>query len=186
MRKAITLLTALTATAASVASFATLAESPDWRYVEGGYSKMDFDDNESFEPDGFVLSSKYLLNSNIYLNGEYSNFEEGSFDFDMLTLGAGYRMPLNATTDAYFGANFERIDGDVDDETGYSVNAGVRSMVTEQVELLGEVGYYDVEDGDATFKVGANYYITPQWAVGANYKLMDDLDIMQVTARYSF
>ena len=114
MRKAITLLTALTATAASVASFATLAESPDWRYVEGGYSKMDFDDNESFEPDGFVLSSKYLLNSNIYLNGEYSNFEEGSFDFDMLTLGAGYRMPLNATTDAYFGANFERIDGDFD------------------------------------------------------------------------
>lgn len=95
-------------------------------------------------------------------------------------------MPLNATTDAYFGANFERIDGDFDDETGYSVNAGVRSMVTEQVELLGEVGYYDVEDGDATFKVGANYYITPQWAVGANYKLMDDLDVMQVTARYSF
>lgn len=183
MRKVISLLAGLTL---SATSFITLADSPEWRYVEGGYTKMDFDDNESFEPDGFVVSSKYLLNSNIYLNGEYSNFEEGSFDFDMLTLGAGYRLPINNTTDAYFGANFERIDGDFDDETGYSVNAGLRSMVTEQVELLGEVGYYDVEDGDTTFKVGANYYITPQWAIGASYKLIDELDIMQVTARYSF
>ena len=114
---------------------------------------MDFDDNESFEPDGLTVNGKYLLNSNWYLNGEYSFFEEGSFDFDMLTLGAGYRLPVNATTDAYFGANLERID---------------------------------VDDGEATFKVGANYYITPQWAVGANYKVIDDLDIMQVTARYAF
>lgn len=183
MRKMITLLAGLTL---STTSFVSLADSPDWRFVEGGYTKMDFDDNESFEPDGFVLSSKYLLNSNIYFNGEYSSFEEGSFDFDMLTLGAGYRMPINATTDAYFGANFERIDNDSADENGYSINAGLRSMVTEQVELMGEVGYYDVDDGDATLKVGANYYFTPQWAVGASYKLIDDLDIMQVTARYSF
>ncbi|WP_346993212.1 hypothetical protein [Alteromonas gracilis] len=43
-----------------------------------------------------------------------------------------------------------------------------------------------MDDGEATFKVGANYYITPQWAVGANYKVIDDWDIMQVTARYAF
>ena len=35
-------------------------------------------------------------------------------------------------------------------------------MITEQVELAGEVGYYDVDDGEASFRVGANYYITPQ------------------------
>jgi long-subunit fatty acid transport protein len=184
MRKSITLITA--AIAAATLPLSAMADKPDWRYVEGGYTKMDFDDNESFEPDGLTVNSKYLLNSNWYLNGEYSFFEEGNFDFDMLTLGAGYRLPINATTDAYFGANLERVDGDVDDETGYSINAGLRSMITEQVELAGEIGYYDVDDGEATFKVGANYYITPQWAVGANYKIIDDLDIMQVTARYAF
>ena len=95
-------------------------------------------------------------------------------------------MPVNASTDAYVGANIERVDGDVEDDTGYSINAGLRSMLTEQVELAGEGGYYDVDDGEATFKIGANYYITPQWAVGASYKFIDDLDIMQVTARYAF
>lgn len=190
MNKAITLLTALTApiaaVVATVAPTAALADKPDWRYVEGGYTKLDFDNNESFEPDGLTINGKYLLNANWYLNGEYSFFEEGNFDFDMLTVGGGYRLPVNATTDAYFGANLERVDGDFDDETGYSINAGLRSMITEQVELAGEVGYYDVDDGEPTFKVGANYYITPQWAVGASYKLIDELDIMQVTARYAF
>lgn len=184
MYKAITLLTALTATALPLTAN---TDKPDWRYVEGGYTKMDFDGNESFEPDGLTVNGKYLMNSNWYLNGEYSFFEEGNFDFDMLTLGAGYRLPLTATTDAYFGANVERVDGDGDiDDTGYSVNAGLRSMLTEQVELAGELGYYDVDDGEAFFKVGANYYITPAWAVGANYKVIDDWDIMQVTARYAF
>ena len=71
-------------------------------------------------------------------------------------------------------------------ENGYSINAGLRSMVTEQIELNGEIGYYDVFDGEATIKIGANYYVTPQWAFGASYKSVDDLDILQVNARYAF
>ena len=115
MRKSITLIAA----SHSGTSLSAMADKPDWRYVEGGYTKWTFDDNESFEPDGLTVNGKYLLNSNWYLNSEYSFFEEGS-GFDMLTLGAGYRLPVNATTDAYFGANLERIDGDVNDETGYA------------------------------------------------------------------
>ena len=51
MYKAITLLTVLTATALPLTAN---ADKPDWRYVEGGYTKMDFDGNESFEPDGLT------------------------------------------------------------------------------------------------------------------------------------
>ncbi len=182
MRKSVSVLAGVLTLSASAAVMA----APDWRYVEGGYTQLDFDNNESFEPDGLAIESKYLLNQNVYLNGEYRFFEENSFDFDMLTVGAGYRMPLNATTDAYFGANLERVDLDGDDDTGYSLSAGVRSMITEQVELMGEVGYYDVDDGEATVKVGGQYYITPQWAFGASYEMIDEIDIMQVTARYSF
>ena len=69
MRKAITLLAALTA---ATLPLSAMADKPDWRYVEGGYTKMDFDGNESFEPDGLTINGKYLLNSNWYLNGEYS------------------------------------------------------------------------------------------------------------------
>ena len=66
MNKAITLLTALTfplaslaAVVATVAPTAALADKPDWRYVEGGYTKLDFDNNESFEPDGLTINGKY-------------------------------------------------------------------------------------------------------------------------------
>ncbi|QJR80830.1 TonB-dependent receptor [Alteromonas pelagimontana] len=167
-------------------SFSALADSPDWQYVEGGYTALDIDNAGGFDPDGATIGGKYMLKNNIYLSGDYSFFEDHSIDIDMLSLGAGYRMRINAMTDAYVGANYERIDSDFDDENGYSVNAGIRSRVTDQVELAGEIGYYDVDEGDVTVKVGANYYFTPQWAIGASYEKLDDADITQVTARYAF
>ena len=182
MQKSLTIIASLTAASLSFTALAT----PSWRYVEGGYSTMDFDGNGNFDPDGFTVASKYLLNENVYLNGELRYLEEGNFDATTQTLGAGYRMPLNSTTDAFFGANFERVDTDGGDETGYSINAGVRSMVTDQIELAGQVGYYDLDDGEATLKLGANYYFTPRWAVGVSWETIDDADITQVTARYTF
>ena len=59
-------------------------------------------------------------------------------------------------------------------------------MLTDQVEVLGEIGYYDLDDGDMTVKAGANYYFTPRWAVGLSYEKVDDLDITQLNARYTF
>lgn len=89
-------------------------------------------------------------------------------------------------TDAYFGANCEELDTSGDNESGYSLNAGVRTMLRRQFELSGEVGCYYIEDGEATMKVSANYYFINDWAVGASYEMIDDLNIMSLTARYSF
>lgn len=111
--------------------FIVMVDKFDWCYVEGGYIKMDFDDNEFFELDGLIVNGKYLLNSNWYLNGEYSFFEEGNFDFDMLILGVGYCLFVNVIIDVYFGVNLECIDGDVNDEIGYSINVGFCSMIIE-------------------------------------------------------
>lgn len=164
-------------------SSSAMAASPDWRFVEGGYTNADIGRGDF---DGIDVGGVYLLENNVYVTGEYKMLDDSGTDLDMTTVGLGYRMPLNATTDAYFGANFERIDVESYDDNGYSVNAGVRSMVSEQVELLGQIGYYDVDDGDVTVKVGANYYVSPRWAVGASYEKIDDLDITQLNARYTF
>ena len=91
------------------------------------------------------------------------------------------------TCDIHFEENeLFQVDTDAADENGYSVNTGVRSMVTQEVELMGEVGYYDVDDGDVTMKVGANYYFAPSWAAGVSYKKIGDIDMTQITARYTF
>ena len=54
MRKSFTLIAA--ALTAATLPLTAMADKPDWRYVEGGYTKMDFDDNESFEPDGLTVN----------------------------------------------------------------------------------------------------------------------------------
>lgn len=163
-----------------------LAASPAWRYAEGGYTTLDPDGNGNVEPDGVFIGGKYMLQDNIYLNGEFSLMGDGGYDFNTLTAGAGYRLPINGNTDAYFGANLERIDSDGYDDTGYSLNAGLRSMLTPELEVNGELGYYDVNDGDTTLKFGANYYFTPQWALGASFEFRDNADITQLSARYVF
>lgn len=182
MRKSTTALALLIA--AGTFSTAVLANGPAWRYVEGGYTSLDGDGG--LDADGAFIGGKYQINPNVYLNGEFTFVEEGSADINLLTLGGGYIVPLNTTTDAYAGINFERVDTDGYDDNGYSLAAGVRSMVTDVVEVTGELGYYDVSDGDITFKVGGNYYISPELSVGASYKFMDGGDIMQLGARYAF
>lgn len=180
MRKSIILSSALIA---GSFSFTALAESPNWRYVEGGYALLDTD---AAEYDGVGVNAKYLLQNNIYLNGDYTNVTDNGFDINTITAGAGYRIPLNGMTDAYVGVNFERVDTDAVEENGYSINTGVRSMVTPELELLGEVGYYDVDDGDMSVKVGANFYFTRNWAAGVSYKKIDNVDMTLVSARYAF
>ncbi len=169
--------------AATTLSSAAMAASPNWRFAEGGYTNAEIGRADF---DGLDLGATYLLDNNIYVTGDYSMLDESGTDLDLLTLGAGYRLPLNSFTDAYFGLNYERAEVENNEDSGYSLNAGVRSMVTEQVELQGELGYYDIDDGDVTVKVGANYYFSPRWAVGASYEKIDDLDITQLNARYTF
>lgn len=160
------------------------AKTPDWNYVEGGYLRYDSDGD--FDPDGLQVNGKYSLDTHFYLNGEYGWAENNGVDFTTMTLGGGYRLSLNATTDIYAGANFERIDSDYYDDNGYSLVSGVRSFITPELEVNGELGYLDLDDGDVTFKAGAYYYLNPQLAFGASYELMDDVDVFQLSGRYAF
>ena len=174
-------------------SGAALANDPKWHFIEGGYTTMDFDGYDgSFDPDGFVFKGSTLIAPQIYLHGEYDYMESDLFDENIdvntLTIGVGYIMPLTQHTDAFAGINYERLDVDGDDPDGYSLDVGVRSMVTEVIELTGQIGYLDMDGGDSdfTFKVGAQYYFTPQFSLGASYENLDSYDVTQVTARYYF
>jgi hypothetical protein len=180
------------ATALTLSAFIStgvLAAKPNWSFVEGGYSSYETDDN--FDPDGFTIGGKYLINKNIYANGEFQWLENntgltGDADYLTFTLGGGYIFPVNTTTDAYAGVNLERVDADGYNDNGFSVNAGIRSMLTTQVEVYGELGYYDLDDGDATLKLGGQYYFNDEFSIGGNLKFYDDADVIQVTARYTF
>lgn len=128
----------------------------DWCYVEGGY--FSYDGDGGFDLDGLQVNGKYLFDFNFYVNGEFGWVEIGNIDFIILMFGGGYCLVVNSIIDVYVGVNFECIDVDFYDDNGYSLNVGVCSMLIFELEVNGELGYLDLDDGDIIFKVGVYYY----------------------------
>ena len=72
------------------------------------------------------------------------------------------------------------------DDNGYGITAGIRSMLSEQFELRGVIRYIDIEEDDTAFEIGADYFFTPQFSFGATYVIADDVDLLGISARYTF
>lgn len=185
----------LTLMTAAFISTSTLAESPDWNFVEAGYASTDIDGLSEISPAGFSISGSKLLNENVFMAASYSrlsdDFQGIDFDLDQASAGIGYRYGLTPTTDVYVAASYESIEvsasGVSYDESGYGLTLGVRSMLTEVFELSGSIGYVDIADDSETgFTVAAYYDLTNQVSVGAHYSASADVDTTGVSVRYSF
>ena len=186
----------LLALALGVVSINAFAAAPSWDYVQAGYVSTDFDDADiDFKPSGFSLSGAKLLGENVFVTGTYSQQSDDIFgvdiDLDMASLGLGYRYGLTQNTDFFGVVSYENIEisgaGESEDDNGYGLTAGVRSIVTDSVELRGAIRYLDIaDDGDTFFVAGADYFFSPQFAIGVSYETSSDLSFFNVNARYNF
>ncbi|MFT6896830.1 MAG: opacity protein-like surface antigen [Paraglaciecola sp.] len=176
---------ALLVAASLLGAPAVFAASPNFNYVEGGYTKLDFD-KSNFEPDGVKISGSASVSNNLFLNGSYSDASD-RVDYNQLSLGLGYRVAANSNTDVYGIVSYEEMEiGNVDDN-GYGLTAGVRSFITPNIELDGGLSYVDIDRNDETFlNLGASYYITKEAAVNVAYRTSDDSDTITFSGRYSF
>jgi hypothetical protein len=194
----------LIAIAALASAPGALADSPDWKYVEGSYLTSEFDDNDAddVEPDGFGIKGSWLFEENWFVQGSYEDQEDdinvpgfGSFDveFSNFNIGGGYRYGLQENTDIYGRVSFESWDIEVgpfdEDDQGYSAAAGIRSVIWEGLEVNAEGGYIDVGDffdGEGFWNVGAIYNLPMGLGFGVSYGKIDDLETLKGTVRYSF
>jgi hypothetical protein len=189
----------------SVASTQVMA-GPNWNQASASYLSADIGDNDDI--DGLGLSGTKLLNSNFFLAGSYSSLTLETFnafgyevdaDLNFLSLGVGARKAVAGNTDIYGIVSYEKIDlsvstgfggfysAAVDDESGYGLRIGVRSMMTPKVEVNGEISYIDVlDDAETGFGFGAAYYFTNQFSAGAGYNTSDDIDTLNLTATFNF
>lgn len=184
------------AVALSVASAGAFAAAPAWDFIQGSYVITDFDESDfSYEPDGFAFSGSKLITDDIFITGEYSMQEDDilgiDVDLDMLTLGVGYRYALSNKTDLFGIVSYEDVEisrtGLSDDEDGFGLQAGVRSMILDNLELRGAIKYIDLdEDDDTSVLVSADYFFSPVFAVGVSYETSDDLSTFGLNARYNF
>ena len=170
----------------SVLSFGAMADGPSFNNVEVGYSNVDFDGIVDLS--GFELKSSWELSDNWYLAGDYSDVSEGGFDMNLMSFGVGYKNHFS--TNSAFFAQLEYAEMEADggvDEDGYEVTFGIRSMVSEQVELKAAIEYLEIDNEDTTSLVlGSAYNFSDNIAAYAEYKYESDVSRYGVGLRFSF
>ena len=178
-------------------SLNAFAASPSYDFVKAGYVQADIEDAGDFEPTGFQIQGFKSLNENVYLTGRYGQLGEDvsgvDIDLDYASAGVGYRYGLTQNTDFFGEVTYEYVNLDIEldsisgeDDNGYGITAGIRSMLSEQFELRGAIRYIDIEEDETAFEIGADYFFTPQFSFGATYVIADDVDLLGVSARYTF
>ena len=176
------------------------AESPRWDSASISYQSVDVDGDKLT---GFAISGSKLLGEDFFVVGSYGNASDDieiynssvEVDFNTLSVGLGYRHSISQTTDVFGVVSYEDMeveasyqgDSESESENGYGLTIGVRSMVSEKVELSGSLKYVDIADETETaFGVSALYNFTDQFSAGVGYSKADDVDTLSISAIYFF
>ena len=178
------------------------AESIRWDSASLSYQSMDSDGNEFT---GFEISGTTLVSENFFVAGSYSSVSadievvDSKVDIDLNTLsvGIGYRHGISSHTDIFGILSYEYLEIETlfrgqsadDNENAYVLEAGIRSLVTEHIELSGSISYIGIDDeSETSFNLSAMYHFTDQFSAGAGYGKpdSDDVDFLSLSAVYFF
>ncbi|MEM7610849.1 MAG: outer membrane beta-barrel protein [Pseudomonadota bacterium] len=186
------LLAALGALAINAAP--ALAEGPDYDYLEFRYAETELDAGSfDVEGDGFVANGSFEFAETVHLFVGYDTLEfDDNVELDTLILGAGLAVPLSNRTDLVFRGGFVDASFETpffeDDDDGYFMSAGVRSMVTPDIELYGDWRRIDLDnsgDENAT-TIGGDFFVTDTLAVGPSITWIDDTTTWTLGAKLYF
>jgi hypothetical protein len=176
-----------------VIALPALAEGPEYTFAEVGFGRIDLDGlDESVDADAYNLGVSVEFGPS--LQG-FLNYGTADFGFDTeldeWAVGMGFHGSLSATSDfvvnlAFLHAEVRTLFGSDTDE-GFGVSTGIRSMVTPKVELAGFVSYADYDSGGEFGVTGkAWYFLTRQFAIGANVGIAEDVTRYGITGRFYF
>lgn len=172
----------------ATAPFAASAAELSYTFVEGGYAKVE-SDNEFFgspELDGGFVRGSYDFGNGVNLIGGISRASEDfalapgvdlELDLTQYELGVGYHMAMTDRVDFLAELAWVRLDVDAEVEgenegenvIGGRGAIGVRGAFNDVVEGSLKANYYDGGDfeGGFTGVLGAHFRINPTWGVTA-------------------
>ncbi len=171
---------------------AAQAEDMSYSYIDLNYTDANLDGGPS--GDGFNLRGSVSFAENFFAFADYSTLDfPAGIDVDLYSLGLGGRLNISEKLDLVGRVGYAKAEADAGgglsaDDSGYLVSAGLRGQVVEDFELEGHAIYTDFGNGadDTALALGARYFFTPQFAVGAEYQVSDDLDTLFAGVRLSF
>lgn len=172
-----------------------IAEPFSYTFISANYEIFSEDIDgvtEDFEGDAINLSFGLNVATNFAIIGSYGTGSadvtsggttiEG--DVDVGGIGVLFHTPIHETTD--FVAGIQLIKGTIDltingasvpseDSDGNTISVGIRTMVSDKVELNGFLGRTKIEDDSSTdISVGASYYIDKLFTLDAGYSFNSD------------
>jgi predicted porin len=188
----------LVASLLSVLSLGASAESPSFSFVEAGYTAQD---NDLIDGDytGYEVEANCQLSNNFYLAAKHVTTTESNLDLSTTTFGVGYHYLVTKSTALYAEIDYaavllERTNSGKFEENGSQLTLGVKSMLLDSLELEVALKYLDAGEVDSTFGdyektyglIGANYRISDEFSVYADYETEEDSNRYSVGLRYNF
>lgn len=143
-------------------------------FVDVSYGQAEADNPSGFggdlDADLIGISGSFAIAEQVFIQGGYGQIDFDdifglSADADEITVGVGWHEPVGTNTDVIFDINYLYVDVEVcgaglcisDDDSGYSANAGLRSLMSnDKLELAGSVGYADSGSGSGEVGVAGS------------------------------
>ena len=157
---------------------ASAADGINYNYVQGGYIATNTNGPDA---DGWGLNGSVAVHPNFHLFADYSNqkIKHTSVDFDQWRVGGGYNTAIGKNTDFVADVAYERVNAGAGvHANGYSVEGGVRSAFTPNIEGYAMLGYVDGNHvkGEAYGRLGATAKFNQNWGVNADVRLINGGD----------
>ena len=168
-------------------SWGAQASDFDYNYGQLGYTTGDLE--------GLTLTGSFEINKDIFVLARYVSATDDTgtvdVDYDELSIGAGYHMPIDKKTDAVFTVSFSSGEFDAgvfgsDDDTGFLLTAGVRHNLNPQFELAGNVYHISTFNGETGLQVEGRYNINKKMSAGLTFTTGDYLDGLGMNFRMGF
>ena len=187
MQRSILLLLLVALTGAAEAQ-----ESFSYNWVQGSYSKTDYD-SLGVDGDGLGLSVSVALNENFHVFGGYTGADiDSDVDTDGWNAGIGMNTSISELMDVIVQLSYRTTELDLPgigsvENDGLGLGAGIRVGANDWIEIDAGLTYIDLDSGNETvFDAGFLYRVSDAFAVGISGTWDDDVEVWSIDARLYF
>ncbi|MGX5175418.1 hypothetical protein ACUR5C_15465 [Aliikangiella sp. IMCC44653] len=179
-------------------SVSLLAAEPNFSYVEIGSTEQEYD-TLAGKFSGYEIAASYQLEDDFFIVGKAIATEANGLDMQTKTIGIGYHYPLLNNTKLILqldavGVVFNRPGAGEFDEQGKQFSIGIKSQLTQWLELEVSARRIDAGQVDAAYGdyeidytlVGLNFSVTKNFGIYADFETEDDSERVSFGLRYDY